>query len=311
MKLPLLFAVLFLALAGLASAAFNITLNSPNEYFVHNATSIVFNWTARNDSDAQATNFTCNLYNTSASNPVSTNYSKSDSLNSSQGNYSNATFSFPDGVRVWWFIGCNDKQSFTNTSFRIFDVDTSQFILSLGFNRIINFSVDSGDANFSGLLRAPNLAGNLTGNSSSGNQFETAITSVGSDLTNFTAGTNASGINITGNAGNLTTSVSGSNLIIQLMTIINGLVNVVTSRLEAVTGHFTSVNSTSILSTNVSVVTNLTAGNFVGAGTLTGNLTGNITLGKNYTLRNDTAANGSLFTCGLFGAGEFRCANVT
>lgn len=75
------------------------------------------------------------------------------------GSFVNATINFNDGDRVWWYWSAEDNYSrnIFNTSVRIFDVDLVYYKLSLGANKVINFSTDTGEMVIKGGLAADNI----------------------------------------------------------------------------------------------------------------------------------------------------------
>lgn len=120
------------------------TLVSPSAYSTSTSTSVVFNISA-NWSGVGYPSVNCSLYSrtSSSASPVE-NVSDMILLN---GSYLNVSVDYIEGNRVWWFWSCEDNFSrhIINTSERILDVDEDYYTLSLGANKYINFTLDTGD----------------------------------------------------------------------------------------------------------------------------------------------------------------------
>ena len=105
--------------------------------------------------------------------------------------HNGTTVNFADGDRVWWKWVVEDNYSRTifNTSVRVFDVDLVYYTLSLGANKVINLSLDSGEIVTKGGL----TAANYTAGSSAGLTIQLNLTGCNVTLTGglFTAYTGA------------------------------------------------------------------------------------------------------------------------
>ena len=100
------------------------------------------------------------------------------------GSYANTTITFSDGDRVWWYVGCTDNYTRTvvsSTPIRIIDVDEVYYILSLGANRVINFSLTTGDITSIGDIIATSLTvtENLTLSSPNGTVWDCGVGNTG------------------------------------------------------------------------------------------------------------------------------------
>ena len=136
------------------------------------------------------------------------------------GSFNNATITFSDGDRVWWYWNLTDNHSrvIESTDVRVFDIDVAYNILSIGANQVINLSTDSGEIVTMGGLTAANLTligsmtsvgnSNITGNLTIGDRL---IFRLGGVIDNIISGwVRVTGnVNVTGHlevAGNITAS---------------------------------------------------------------------------------------------------------
>ena len=69
--------------------------------------------------------------------------------------------SLNENVSLWSYNWPASVINQTNTSVRLFDVDTDYYTLSLGASKVINFSLDTGDATFLGDVIADSFTGTV------------------------------------------------------------------------------------------------------------------------------------------------------
>ena len=142
---------------------FNWNIIRPDEYATLTSTSVDFNVSANWTGNLTAT-MNCSLYTREDNSSGNYIINVSDFVLANT-SYANKTLIFASGKRVWWYWACedNNSRSISNSTVRIFDVDTTYDWLSIGTNKVINFSVSTGNGVFAGNVTALNYFGTFLG----------------------------------------------------------------------------------------------------------------------------------------------------
>lgn len=142
MKKTILFFVMLCLLSVLVVAAYEMTQNAPSEYAVQTSTDVMFNWTP---TSTDLDDFNCSVF--WRTNRTGSYLNETPAQNMTNNTAANITVSFNDGDRVWWKTSCynrTDGANEVNSTVRIFDIDVNYYTLSLGVNKLINFTLDTG-----------------------------------------------------------------------------------------------------------------------------------------------------------------------
>ena len=153
-KLIWLILIIFMLSTVLVLADTTHDILAPLNYLPSSVTLINFSANITNTDD-EDTLFNLNVYNKSSS---SGDYSLLFSANITNSTFWNRTFTLKgdkEYVRHWiYFNFTNLTSSGVVSNTRVIDIDTDLYIISLGPDPTINFSVDSGDIKIKGVMNA-------------------------------------------------------------------------------------------------------------------------------------------------------------
>ena len=131
---------------------------TPAAYVTFDQATVNFTlWINDSLADENHTTFNCSIH--TRQNRTANYKVNITSMTVTNGSYTNASVSFNDGDRIWWYWSCEDNftRVIRNSSVRIFDVDLIYYKLSLGTSQVINFSLDSGRIETAGGVIAKNM----------------------------------------------------------------------------------------------------------------------------------------------------------
>ncbi len=183
------------------------------DYYPSSSTAINFSLNI-NDTNANTNHstFNCSLYTRVNNNSADYTLNISDMVIVNNTQFNGTTGNFNDRDRIWWKWSCGDNHSriIFNTSVRIIDIDLVYYTMSLGANKVINLSFDSGEIVTKGGVTAANLT-LIDGVISSPlmNLSSSGVLTVGSGYgtgtsTGITQQLNTSGCNVTVTGGIIT-----------------------------------------------------------------------------------------------------------
>lgn len=148
--------VLVIMSSFVLAASFNNQL-FPTAFTTLTSTSVNFSTTFNQTGETAENHWSIKIYN--SSDPSSTRlYQTLGIMNVTNGTMGNITLTLKDDTRTWWYMNVtNISVGAVLSDVRIFDVDADFLVFKFGGYDKINFTVDRGDINISGKLRANNI----------------------------------------------------------------------------------------------------------------------------------------------------------
>jgi len=133
----------------------------PADYTTSTSTDVLHNLSVNlSRAEANYTTVNCSLHTRANNNsaPYAENANATDMVVVNN-TYPNATVTYLDGDRIWWYWACEDNQSrnIENSTVRILDIDVDYQVLSVGANQMINFTLNTGNAVTYGTMTAANF----------------------------------------------------------------------------------------------------------------------------------------------------------
>ena len=133
--------LIMMALSVIAATSINFL--KPNEFTTFTSTSIIYNLTYNQTTNAE-TYWNVRLYNSSNSSSDRL-YQVLGEINVSNATHSNLTFTMLNGGRFWWYFNVTNMTGGAVVSdVRIFDVDVAFLKFKFGGFDALNFTLDSG-----------------------------------------------------------------------------------------------------------------------------------------------------------------------
>ena len=154
-------AVMAVLLTGIVWAGFTFPgiPHKPTDGTVLTSTSVNFSFMINNTESNGANYWTVAIINTS-DRLNDSSFTTLFRINATNATMINRTIAMADGKRTYWKLNITNSSSTSVPSPRyIFNVDAQYFKLSFGTQKMINFSLDSGNASFaSGLTLGNNIS---------------------------------------------------------------------------------------------------------------------------------------------------------